>query len=474
MANPLSKEFLKENSLKAIEIINRYFEELPAMRVVPDIEPGSIEKQLSSSPPEHAENFDNVLKDLESIIIPGLTHWNHPGFMAYFNSTGAPAGIIADFISSSFNINGMLWKTSPSAEELEKVMMIWFRKMLGLPENFWGIIYDTASVSTMHAVAVAREKATGFASRIKGFSCIEKKLILYCTEYTHSSVDRACALLGIGFENIHRVPVDKNYSMIPSELERMIKEDIEKGFKPFCAVVTLGTTSVASIDPIKETGVITNKYGLWLHVDGAYGANSAILPEMRHILDGIELADSIVINPHKWMFIPSDYSAFYTKHPDDLKNTFSLIPEYLKTKEQDETINYMNYGIQLGRRFRSLKFWFVIRSIGIKGLREIFREHISNAKYFAEKISSEPGFETAAPVHLGTVCFRYRGSMTSVEEINDYNQKLMDRINSYGKIFLTHTKINSVFTIRLVASGLYTHKNNIDDALETIRNAVKE
>ncbi len=405
----MSPEEFKNSGYKVIDWIADYFENLETKPVLPSVKPGDIKKQLPSAPPVHPEKMDDIIADIDKIIMPGMTHWNHPDFMAYFNSTSSSPGVLAELLSAAFNVNGMLWRTSPSSAELERVTLDWLKQMVGIPQDFWGIIYDTASVSSLHAVAAAREQAPGLDIRKRGMAgrADIPPMRLYCSEHAHSSIDKAAVTLGIGIKGVRKIPADKNFRMIPEELEKAVKEDRQNGWLPFCCVATVGTTSTTSIDPVRKIGEICNKEKMWLHIDAAYGGTAAIIPEMKNILDGIELADSIVVNPHKWMFTPIDISAFYTKKPEVLKRAFSLVAEYLKTNDDSEAENLMDYGIQLGRRFRSLKLWFVIRYFGVDGIVSILREHLRLAKLFAEWIEAHPKFEKMAQVNFGVVCFRF-------------------------------------------------------------------
>jgi aromatic-L-amino-acid decarboxylase len=371
----------------------------------------------------------------------------------------------------------MVWKSSPASTELEEVMMDWLRQMIGLPEDFWGIIYDGGSASTLHGIAMAKEAIEGTEFRTKGMSGRNEtpKLRMYQSEHAHSSVEKAAITLGIGIEGVRKIPVDENFSMIPSELEKAIKEDREEGWFPFCVVGTVGTTSSTAVDPINEIAKIAKAEKLWLHVDAAHAGTLAILPEMRYIMEGCELADSFYFNPHKWMFIPIDLSAFYTKHPDILKRTFSLVAEYLKTEHDNSAINQMDYGIQLGRRFRSLKLWFVIRYFGVEGIQNILREHLRLAKLVEAWVNDSEDFELLAPVNMSTVCMRaVPENIKSEKEINQFNEKLLEKLNESGEFFLTHTKLNGKFTIRVVVSGLRTTEKHVKEVLNHIAHCYGE
>ncbi len=466
-----SDEFKKYGN-QLIDWITAYLSDIEKYPVLGQIQPGDLKSKLPAKAPEAGESFERMLDDLNKIIMPGVTHWNHPNFMAYFNSTSSGPGILGELLSAAFNSNGMVWKSNPSGTELEETVLNWFREMIGLPANYFGIVYDTASVSTMHAIAAAREY-TGLDVRKKGLSGLPK-LILYCTEHTHSSIEKGAVTLGIGLDGVRKIPADNNFAMIPEKLAEAISEDRSKGHLPFCVVATIGTTSSTAVDPVDSIAEICKTEKIWLHVDSAYAGVTAMLPEMKTYFKGMERADSIVINPHKWLFVPVDFSILYTSKPEVLKNAFSLVPEYLKTSEES-VINYMDYGIQLGRRFRSLKFWFVLRYFGIDGLRERLREHLRLTQLFAGWIDESNLFERLAPVYFGTVCFRAKPeNITEENELNKLNERLLEKVNSTGKVFIVNTRLNGKFTIRMVISGLRMEERHIKNAWEIINTELKK
>ena len=469
MSDMPSKEFRK-NGYKLVDWIADYLTNIENYPPLSQVNPGDILKRIPQTPPTNGEDIENVLSDIDKILIDGITHWNHPGFMAYFNSTSSGPGILADLLSAAFNANGMLWKTSPAFTELERAMMNWFRQMVGLPENYWGIIYDTASTSSMHAVAAAREQLN-LKIREKGMAGRNDlpRLRLYCSEQAHNSIDKGALTLGIGLEGIRKIPVNEKFEMIPQKLKAAIDEDKKNGWLPFIVVATVGTTSTTSIDPVEEIAEIAEKNNMWLHIDSAYAGVTAMIPEMKWITKGWDRADSIVINPHKWMFTPTDLSIFFTRKPDVLKRAFSLSAEYLKTNQDSEVENLMDYGIQLGRRFRSLKLWFIIRYFGVEGLAARIKNHIELAKEFAKWIDDEKDFERMAPVPFSTVCFRYNPQNLSEEELNKLNEDLLEKINQSGKIFLSHTKLNGKFVIRLTIGSIRHEKRHIVDAWDLIK-----
>lgn len=466
-----SEEF-KKYGYKLIDWVADYLDNIESNPVLAQVKPGDIKSKLPKEAPSNHESFDEMINDLNKIIMPGVTHWNHPNFMAYFNSTSSGPGILGELLSAAINANGMVWKSNPSGTELEETVLNWFREMIGLQSNYFGIVYDTASVSTMHAIAAAREY-TGLDIRSNGLAGLPN-MILYCTEQTHSSIDKGALTLGIGLNNIRKIPTDENFAMIPEKLEQAIHEDRAKGFIPFCVVATIGTTSLTAIDPVDKIADICEKEKLWLHVDSAYAGVTAILPEMKNYFKGMERADSIVINPHKWLFVPVDFSILYTSKPDVLKRAFNLVPEYLKTTEES-VINYMDYGIQLGRRFRALKFWFVIRYFGVEGLQQRLREHLRLAKLFAGWVDENSNFERLAPVYFGTICFRAKpDNKLNEDELNTLNEKLLNKVNETGKVFLVHTKLKGKFTIRLVVSGLRMEEKHVEFAWNLINEKLQE
>jgi len=462
---------IKENSKLFVDWVEKYFNEIDDYPVLPNVKPGEIKDKLPTKPPQESESYKQIISDLDEIILPGVTHWNHPKFMAYFNATSSDPGIFAELISAAFNTNGMLWKSNPASAELEEVTLDWFRQMLGLSENFWGIIYDLASTSTMQAIVAARENLPEYSIREKGFGGMQNmpRLRLYASEQVHSSIEKGAIVAGIGLEGVRKIPVDYKFRMIPTELEKAIAEDKANGWKPFCVVATVGTTSTTSIDPVSEIASICKLENIWLHVDAAHAGVAAIVPEMRYLLDGVEAADSFVLNPHKWMFMPIDISVMFTKHKGILKQAFSIIPDYLKTDEDNEVTNYMDYGIQLGRRFRSLKLWFVIRHYGTDGLIEIIREHLRLGQMFSKWIIESKDFELLAPTPLSTICFRaVPENIQSEDDLNSFNKNLMDSINSTGEVFLSHTVLNGKFTIRVVVSGIRTEEEHVREVFEIL------
>ena len=443
---------------EAVDWIASYLEHTRDYPVLPKVKPGDLIDSLPPSAPEKGESFDAILQDFERTIVPAVTHWNHPRFLAYFACTGSTPAIVAEMFSAALNTNGLHWITSPAVAELENVALGWLRQWLGLPQDFFGIIYDTASISSMHAIAAARELAAP-EFREEGS---QPNLVLYTSEQSHSSIDKGAIALGIGQKNVRKIPVDAEFRMRPDALQQAIERDLAAGKRPFCVVATVGTTSTTSVDPVAAIADLADKYNLWLHVDAAYAGSAAVLPECRSYFAGIERAHSLVMNPHKWMFTPVDLSAFYTRRPDILRRAFSLIPEYLRPAEDPRAINLMDYGVPLGRRFRSLKLWFILRYFGREGIQQLIRNHIQWAKELADQIDADPLFERVAPAPFSVVCFRLKGT-------DEQNKALLERVNGTGEVFLSHTALNDQYVLRIAIGNLGTTREDVQHAWELLR-----
>lgn len=463
-------EIFREQGHNLIDWIADYLDHPERYPVLARSKPGEITAQIPPVPPIEPEKMSQILKDFEDLILPGITHWNHPGFFAYFGITGSAPGILAELLTAALNVNAMKWKTSPAATELEEVSLRWLQQMFGLPLEFEGVIMDTASVSSMTAIAGARQAIEDLDVRQKGLSGRKDtpRLRAYISDQTHSSVEKGAIILGIGQENVVKIKTDAEFKMIPAALHEAVVTDLEAGYRPFFVCGTVGTTSTTSVDPIREIGQICREYGLWYHVDGAYGGSAAILPEMRHVLEGVEMADSFVVNPHKWLFTPIDLSAFYTRHLPLLKQAFSLVPDYLQSEEEDVK-DYMDYGIQLGRRFRALKLWMVIRTYGQNGLIVRIREHIRLAKMFESEVMESEQFELMAPVPFSTVCFRAHPSdIEGQESLNHLNQRLLDSVNQTGKVFLSHTVLRDQYVLRLAIGNIRSDEEFVNLAWDLL------
>ncbi|MFY9557411.1 MAG: pyridoxal-dependent decarboxylase [Blastocatellia bacterium] len=467
----MSTEEFRRYGHRIVDWIADYLAHPEGYPVLSRNQPGEMKTAVPRQAPERGEAMEAMLADLDRIIVPGVTHWNHPGFFAYFATSGSAPGIFGEMLSAAFNVNAMLWRTSPSATELEEVTLEWLRQMIGLPDSFEGVIYDTASISTLCAIAAARE-AADLNVREQGLAATGARLRMYASEHVHSSVDKSAIMLGIGQTGLRKIATDSEYRMDARQLERAVKADRADGWRPFCVVATTGTTSTTSIDPVPQIAGICEREGLWLHVDAAYGGSAAVVPELRWVLEGSDRADSLVLNPHKGLFVPLDLSVLYCKRMDVLRAAFSLVPEYLKTGEGEEVKNFMDYGPQLGRRFRALKLWFVMRYFGVEGLRARIRHQIALAREFASWIEQSEYFEMLAPVPFSLVCFRAypknlreTAASTDVEFVEDWldilNERLMEEVNRRGRVFLSHTKLNGRFTLRLAVGNIRTTREHV-------------
>jgi aromatic-L-amino-acid decarboxylase len=477
----MGAEEFRRHGREAVDFVADYLANLESYPVLAQVEPGGLRSQLPPSPPERGEPMSEILADVERLVVPALTHWNHPSFFAYFATSASAPGILGELLAAAFDAKGMLWRTSPASTELEEVALDWLRQLMGLPPEFGGVIYDTASVATMHAVAAARE-ALDLGVREDGMSGRPDLplLRLYASEQAHSSVEKSLIALGLGQRSLVKVPADPEFRMDAAALAWMIEDDRAAGFLPFCVVATVGTTSTTSIDPVPAIADVCGRERLWLHVDAAYAGSAAVVPEMRHILDGCGRADSLVTNPHKWLFTPFDLSALYCRRLDVLRRAFTLTPEYLRTTEQGEVRNGSDYGVQLGRRFRALKLWMVLRYFGREGLAARIREHCRLAREFAARVEESDAWERLAPVPLSVVCFRAR---TRVEgetgeqraaRLDALNERLMNAANATGEIFLSHTKLNGVYTLRLAVGNIRTTGRHVARAWELLNEKLSE
>jgi aromatic-L-amino-acid decarboxylase len=442
-----------------VDWITAYLENPQKYPVLSRSTPGQLMDALPSTGPEQAEPLDLALADFENIVLPAVTHWNHPGFLAYFATSASAPGILAEFLTAALNTNGILWKTSPAVTELEIVVLNWLRQWIGLPDDNFGIIFDTASTASLHALAAARELA---APEVRSTGRSQKTLVLYQSEHAHSSIEKAAIALGLGQQNIRKISSDSQFRMRIGDLEHAIRRDLEAGHLPFCVVATVGTTSTTSIDPVRRIAECARQRGLWLHVDSAYAGSAAIVPEFRYILDGAELADSLVLNPHKWLFTPVDCSVLYTRRPEILKRAFSLLPEYLRTFEDPRMVNLMEYAIPLGRRFRALKLWFIMRAFGRQGLAAIIKNQCAMATEFAAWVQNDSRFEVVAPVPLSVVCFRLRGT-------DQANMRLLDAINAEGSAYISHTVLNHRTVLRVAIGNIGTTRKTLKNLWARLR-----
>ncbi len=453
--------------------IEQYLSGAHAHPVLSAVRPGQIAASLPAAAPQEPEPFAAIMADFERLILPGITHWNDPRFFAYFATSAAPVGVAAEALSAALDVKAMLWRTSPAATELEEVVMGWLRDLLGLPAQFTGIIYDTASIGGFTALAAARE-SLGLNIRERGMTGRGlPALRVYITEHTHSHIEKACIALGVGTENIVRVACDEAHRMRPDDLREKIDADRAAGHLPMAVVATAGTTSTTSVDPVAELAAVAKDRGIWVHVDAAYAGVAAIVPELRWVLQGAELADSIVVNPHKWLFVPMDCSALFVRDAELLRRTFSLVPEYLRTAD-DGVTNYMDYGLQLGRRFRALKLWFVLRYFGARGLQDLLRAHIALAQELAGWIEAEPQWEVLAPHPFSVICFRFAPAGRTEEEVGRLNAILMDAANAGGELFISHTKIDGRFALRMAIGNLRTTRAHVRRAWEILNERARD
>ncbi len=458
---------------RAVRWVASYFANTREFPVFSTSSPGSIKGAIPPAMPEDGEPLSALLDDFERLVVPGITHWNHPRFFAYFSITGSEPGVLAELLAAALNVNAMLWRTSPAATEIEEAALGWLREALGLPSRLFGVVYDTASVSGLHALAAARE---ALDLDIRNLGTAGRNLLrlrVYCTAETHSHIEKDAILLGIGRENVVKVPTDDAFRMAPEALARALAEDRAAGCIPMCVAATVGTTSTTSVDPVRALAAVCREHRVWLHVDAAYAGPAAIVPELRWVLDGCELADSIVVNPHKWLFVPIDCSVLYTPHEAILRRAFSLIPAYLETPES-EVRNYMDYGVQLGRRFRGLKLWFVLRAYGRRGIIARLRNHVAWAQELARRIAAAGDFEILAPHPFSVVCFRHAPRALAEGALDAHNQRIVDEINRSGFAFLSTTRLRGHLALRLAIGNERTTADDVFKTWELLQRTARE
>ncbi len=469
----MNSEEFRATAHQFVDWMADYLDHIETYPVRSPLKPGEIISQLPENPPQQPESMDTIMKDFKDIILPGMTHWQHPCFFAYFNANNSFPSILAEMLTATMGAQCMSWVTSPAATELEERVMQWLGKMIGLPGDFTGVIQDTATSASLCAILTAREKISNFRSNEEGLFD-SSRLAVYCSSEAHSSIEKDVKIAGLGRNNLRKIPVDHEYAMNPDALEAAIKSDIHAGITPLAVVAAVGTTGSTALDPIRKIGKICRQYKTWLHIDAAYAGTALLLPEKRWMIEGIEMADSFVFNPHKWMFTNFDCSAYFVKDREALIRTFEILPEYLKTREGDRVNNYRDWGIQLGRRFRALKLWFVIRNFGMDGLQERIRNHIRWAQELKDEIEKSDRFEMLAPVPLATLCFRLKpAGIDDPETLNRLNNRLLEALNNSGKIYLTHTKLNGNFTLRLVIGQTGVTKNHVANAWLQIQETAK-
>ncbi len=456
----MTTEEFRRYGHQAIDWIAEFLEHVERYPVLPPVKPGELTDALPQHGPERGEPMSTIIADFERLIVPSCTQWNHPGFLAYFANSSTPEAILGELYTAALNGNGMLWKTSPAVTELEQVTLHWLRQWSGLPEDWFGLIYDTASTSSMHAIAAAREAADP-ESRTRGTA---HGLVVYTSEQSHSSIEKGAIAVGIGQDYVRHVPVDTEFRMRPEALEELIARDLAAGLRPCCVTATVGTTSTTSVDPVPAIAEICRRHKIWLHVDAAYAGAAALLPEFRWAFEGCDQADSFVTNPHKWLLVPMDCSIFYTRRPEVLRRAFSLVPAYLESQADPRAVNLMDYGVPLGRRFRALKLWFVLRSYGREGLIAALREHVRLAQWFAREIAAGGRFELAAPARFSVVNFRFKGS-------DEDNRRILEQVNAAGDVFLSSTVLNGKFTLHLAVGNQFTGERHLRRALDLLHAA---
>lgn len=466
--SPELEDFRREGH-RLIDWIARYLANPEPFPVVPRVRPGELRVALPARAPAHPELLADALADFERQILPAVTHWNHPGFFAYFANSSSPPAILGELLTATLNVNGMLWKTGPAATELEVVVLDWLRQATGLPPGLFGVIQDTASSATLVALAAAREAVPGLEARRRGMIG-QARLRMYASEHAHSSVEKAGIVLGIGQEGLRKIPVDGLFRMDVAALRKAVAEDRAAGFTPFAVTATVGTTSTTSSDPVPAIAEVAEASGLWLHVDAAYAGSAAIVPELRYILDGCDCADSLVMNPHKWLFVPLDLSVLYTRRPEVVRAAFSLVPEYLRTPEEAVAPNLMDYGVSLGRRFRALKLWLVMRAYGTEGLAARIREHVRLAQVFRSWVEADADWEVVAPSPLSVVCFRAR-FVADPDERDRRNERIMEAVNASGDAYLSHTRLNDRIVLRLAIGNAGTAERHVARAWALLREA---
>lgn len=468
-AGDMPPEVFREAGHAAVDWIAEYLAGVERLPVLARVRPGDLRAALPPAAPTEGEPIERILDDFDKIVLPAVTHWNHPAFHGYFAVTGSGPGILGEMLTAALNVNAMVWRSSPAGTELEEHVLSWLGAMLGLPDGLFGVIQDTASTSSLVALAAARHRAYPGVRREGLFG--QPRGRIYASEEAHSSIEKAVITLGFGHEAFRKIPTDGDFRMDPVALRRAVREDVDAGLRAVAVVPTVGTTSTSSPDPVAATVEIAREFGMWVHVDAAYAGSAAILPEMREHFRGWEDADSIVMNPHKWLFTPVDCSVLFTRDPGTVRAAFSLVPEYLRTPEQDHAVNLMDYGVALGRRFRALKLWFVIRYFGEEGIRARIREHVRLARDFADRVDAEPEWERVAPVPFSTVVFRYAPEGVEPEAADRANMAILDHVNAGGEAFLSHTRLRGRVALRLSIGNLRTEERHLERTWTLLREA---
>src|SRR5438034_1089532 len=469
----ISPELFREQLHRLADWIADYRENIGERRISPNDEPGAILAQLDAAAPETAASLDKIFADVERVIVPGVAHWAQPQFMSYFGCTTTSPGILAEMITGALNVNTMTWRTAPAGVELETLVLDWLRQWLTLPDEFTGVVYDTASISTMHALATAREQIAPNTRKLGLSGRDLPRFRIYTSDQAHSSIEKGAIAIGIGEDNVQRVPSDAEFRLDVAALRAMVERDVVEKFKPLAVVATVGTTSTASVDPVPEIAKICREHKMWLHIDGAYGAGLALLSEQKWVAAGWSEADSLVVNPHKMLFVPLDFSVLYMRDLERLRRVFTLVPEYLRGDTVEAEKNYMDYGVQLGRRFRALKAWVVWRAFGREGLGARIRDHLRLAKLLADWIRNDKRFELSAPIVMGVVCFRFKDGGDD-QKTDGINSEIDERINSSGRAYLTQTKLHGRTVMRIGLGNVLTTEQHLRNAWEMIQETADE
>ncbi|MBN1997044.1 aminotransferase class V-fold PLP-dependent enzyme [candidate division KSB1 bacterium] len=468
-----SKSF-RENAHRVVDWMADYLENVEKFPVKSQVAPREIFDRLPAEAPQEGESFDTIMEDFTTLIVPGITHWQSPKFFAYFPANSSYPSVLAEMLTSTLAAQCMIWDTSPAAAELEEKVLNWLKTMLGLPQSWNGAIQDSASSATLVAVLTAREKYSLYNINEHGFKGHDNYRI-YCSTETHSSVEKAVKIAGLGRSNLVKIDVDHQLAMVPEKLKEAIERDIDEGNRPICVVAALGTTGTVAVDPLHELADICHKYNVWLHVDAAYAGSALILPEYRWMIDGIDSVDSFVFNPHKWLFTNFDCSAYFVRDKEALLQTFEILPEYLKTASRGQVNDYRDWGVQLGRRFRALKLWFVIREYGVKGLQATLKHHIHIAREMENAVLEHPDFELMTQRMLNVICFRYHPrECNDIDFLNKMNEKILQRVNKSGKAFLTHTKVRGQYTIRMVIGQTRVEKRHVTETWELLQETAQQ
>ena len=470
----INSEEFRKYAHEFVDWMADYLESIEKLPVKSQVKPGDIYRQIPDNPPEEGESMEEIFKDFQDIIVPGMTHWQSPNYFAYFTANSSYPSLLAEMLTSTMAAQCMVWETSPAAAELEEKVLKWLRDMIGLPKKFEGVIQDTASTATLVALLTAREKYTSYRINEIGFQA-NNYFRIYCSNEAHSSIEKAVKMAGFGRRALVKVECDETLAIKPESLLKCINDDIRSGYIPLCVVAALGTTGTLAIDPLQPLAGICKEYDLWLHVDAAFAGTALVLAEQRWMIKGIKQVDSFVFNPHKWMFTNFDCSAYFVKDTEALVCAFEILPEYLKTGTRGTVKDYRDWGVQLGRRFRALKLWFVIRDYGVEGIRQKVQDHINWARELGEQIKAEPGFELLDPQHLSLVCFRYHpDAVKSADDVNKANMDLMQKLNESGRIYLTHTRVSGLVTLRMVIAQTHVTREHVQDAWKLIRKTAKE